>query len=76
MAIYRFTGRVLPPHYKIDLPILPAVHWRSDLGHPTDCVVRIVQSNIEVICDSNETTEDDYVQVHLRAVDSVRSLLQ
>jgi len=75
MAIYRFTGKVLPPHYKIDLPILPAVHWRNDLGHTTDCIVRIVQSNIEVICDSNETTEDDYVQVHLRAVDSVRSLL-
>lgn len=76
MAIYRFTGRILPPHYKINLTNLPTVHWSNDSGHINDCDVKIVESNVEIVCDSNKyLTDNDYAQVHLQAVDSVRSAL-
>jgi hypothetical protein len=75
MAVFKFLGRVLPPRARVTLTDLGTIHWKdAALGLEIDMTVKMIDSKVEVVCDSNlYATEDDGNQVYMRAFDAARA---
>ena len=77
MAIFKFSGRVLPPRARITIKDLGTVHWKdSALGLEIDATMTITDSVVEIVCDSNlYATEDHCNEVYMRALDMSRAAI-
>lgn len=73
MALFRFTGRVLPPSTQVTMKDLPSVYWEdAALGLKMDATISIIDSAVEVVCDS---TLDNFSEVYMRAFDMTRAAI-